>query len=150
MLNHKDKDTFKNMIGGCRKRCNITAVKALINAWKIQDIVYVVNNINKKDYNMQYPHNVFTSNTSFLDTAATDYYTQPTEPLTDITPMINPDPLFLTNGNTMRASHKGKLPNLLLISNKNKTCQICPEKNNMSLVSLGKLYDNECEAKINK
>ena len=50
----------------------------------------------------------------------------------------------------MKSTHTGILPNLPNITQSCKTAQICPSNNNISLISLGKLCDDGCEAKINK
>ena len=50
----------------------------------------------------------------------------------------------------MKASHTGILPNFPQISMSNKIAQICPSNNNISLVSISKLYDDNYELRINK
>ena len=80
----------------------------------------------------------------------TNHYTQPSAPLQNIQPVKNTEPIYLTNGDTIRASHTGILPNLPSISSTNKTAQICPANNNISLISVGKLCDDNCEARFNK
>ena len=50
----------------------------------------------------------------------------------------------------MKASHQGLLPNLPLISNQHKTAQICPESSNTTLMSVGKLCDDDCTALLTK
>lgn len=99
---------------------------------------------------MQYPQYPFLPNTAFIDTAATDHYAQVKAPLEQIKQFPNSDPIFLTDGSTMKSTHTGILPNLPNITQSCKTAQICPSNNNISLISLGKLCDDGCEAKINK
>jgi len=99
---------------------------------------------------MQYPQYPFLPNTAFIDTAATDHYAQVKAPLDQVKPFPNANPIYLTDGSVMKSTHTGILPNLPNISTYNKTAQICPSNNNISLISLGKLCDDGCEAKINK
>ena len=90
----------------------------------------------------------FSSKTAFVDSAATDHYTQPSTPLLDIKPLSNAQPIYLTNGNTIQASQSGMLPNLPMLDSTTKTTQICEHINNISLTSLGKICDGGCEAKV--
>ena len=50
----------------------------------------------------------------------------------------------------MKSTHTRILPNLPNITQSCKTAQICLSNNNIFLISLGKLCDDGCEAKINK
>ena len=50
----------------------------------------------------------------------------------------------------MIASHAGIILNLLLISSSNKIAQKIPSNNNASLVSRGKICNDDCEVRINK
>ena len=50
----------------------------------------------------------------------------------------------------MKSTHTGLIPNLPSISKSYKTAQICPSNNSISLISLRKLCDDGCEARINK
>ena len=50
----------------------------------------------------------------------------------------------------MKSSHAGIIQNLPDVSKSKKTAQVCPSNNNISLISLGKLCDDGCEAIINK
>ena len=50
----------------------------------------------------------------------------------------------------MKASHQGLLTNLPLISNQHKTAQMCPESSNTTLISVGKLCDDDCTALLAK
>lgn len=90
----------------------------------------------------QYP---FYPQNAFIDTAATNHYAQPSALLTDISPIHNPQLINLTNGSKMLPTYNGKLLNLPSISDTNKTAQICPDNNNISLIFLGKLCDYGCK-----
>ena len=90
----------------------------------------------------------FSYKTAFVDSAATNHYTQPSTPLLNKKPLSNTQPIYLTNGNTIKASQSGMLPNLQMLDSATKTAQICKHVNNISLISLGKLCDGGCEAKI--
>ena len=50
----------------------------------------------------------------------------------------------------MTPTHVGTLPNLPTISNSSKECQICPEQSGPSLLSIGKLCDDNCLAVCDK
>ena len=50
----------------------------------------------------------------------------------------------------MKATHQDILSNLALITDYNKTVQICPESANTKLISLGKLYDDDCIVLLTK
>jgi len=90
----------------------------------------------------------FSSKTAFVDSAATDHYTQPSAPLLNTKPLHNAKPIYLTNGDTIKANQSGMLPNLPMLDSTTKTTQICEHINNISLMSLGKLCDGGCEAKV--
>ena len=105
-----------------------------------------VNQSNKQNLPLQCP---FYPNNAFIDTAATDHYAQLSAPLHNISPITNPQPINLTNGSEIIASYKGILPNLPTITTINKTAQVYPDNNNISLISLGKLCDDGYEASIN-
>ena len=94
----------------------------------------------------QYP---FSAKTAFVDSAATDHYTQPSAPLLNKQTLHNAKPIYLTNGDTIKANQSGVLPNLPMLDTTTKTAQICQHINNISLISLGKLCDGGCEAKLN-
>ena len=49
----------------------------------------------------------------------------------------------------MKSTHTRLISNLPDISRSYKTVQIYPSNNNISLIALGKLYDNGYKAKIN-
>ena len=51
--------------------------------------------------------------------------------------------VHLTNGNTMLPLHTATFKNLLLISNISKQCQICTQHTGPTLLSLGKLCDDD-------
>ena len=50
----------------------------------------------------------------------------------------------------MLSTHTGLLPNLPTLSNSSKECQICPEQSGPSLLSVGKLCDDNCLAICDK
>jgi len=85
-----------------------------------------------------------------MDTAASDHYAQLKAPLQNIQPILNAVPIYLTNGNSITASYTGVLPNIPQISLQNKTAQLYPDNNNISLVSIGKSYDDGCKAILDK
>ena len=68
--------------------------------------------------NLQCPFDV---DCAFVDSAASDNYAQKDAPMENIQQTSNPNPIHLTNGSTMTASHQGQLPNMPLISAGNKT-----------------------------
>jgi len=97
--------------------------------------------------NLQYP---FDNDCTFVDSAASNNYAQKGALIEQISEVTNPSPIHLTNGSTMMASHQGLLPNLPLISDQNKTAQICPDSTNTTLISVGKLCDDDCTALLTK
>ena len=94
------------------------------------------------------PHCTFSYKNALIDSAATDHHTQPSAPLTELKPVLNAQPVYLTNGESIKASRKGVLPNLPMLDSTTKTTQICKNINSISLTSLGKLCDGGCEAKL--
>ena len=60
----------------------------------------------------QYP---FSSKTAFVDSAATDHYTQPSAPLLNKKTLHNAQPIYLTNGDTIKANQLGVLLNLPML-----------------------------------
>ena len=58
----------------------------------------------------------------------------------------NPVPIYLTNNSTIKVSYKFILPNLPLISKINKIVKICLDSSNTTLLSIGKLYNDNCTA----
>ena len=92
-------------------------------------------NNNVKCSNLQCPQHPFLHNTAFIGTAAIDRYAQKIS-LEQSRPFPNPDTIFLTNSTRIRASPK-EIPLFLpQTSTFNKTFQIFPSNNNISLVSL--------------
>ena len=85
-----------------------------------------------------------------MDSGATDNYAQRNAPVEQVKPISNPSPIHLTNGSTMTASHECILPNLPLISKESKTAQLCPDSNNTTLISVGKICDDDCTAVLSK
>lgn len=62
--------------------------------------------------------------------------------------LLNAQPIYITNGETIKASQTGVLPNLPMLDSTTKTAQIYDNINNISLISLGKLCDGGCEATL--
>ena len=89
--------------------------------------------------NLQHP---FDNDCAFIDSAAMDNYAQKGAPIEQISKVTNSNPIYLINGSSMMASNQGLLPNLPLILDHNKTAQICPDSSNATLMSLGKLCDD--------
>ena len=85
---------------------------------------------------------LFDSDCAFIDSTATDNYAQKGAPIKQISKMTNPNPIYLANGSSMMTSHQVLLLNLPLILDYNKTAQICPDSSNATLMSLGKLCDD--------
>ena len=92
----------------------------------------------------------FDNGCAFVDSGASDNYAQQGAPIDQIKEVLKPNPMHLTNGSTMKASHQGLLPNLPLTSNQHKTAQTCPDSSNNTLISLGKLCDDDCTALLTK
>ena len=107
--------------------------------------MYKINSLH--DY-PQYPKT--NSAVAFLDSAASDNYGTPNCPIVNEQHISNPSPILLSNGDYMIPNKQGLLPNLPEISNKCKTVQICPENINATLISLGRLCDDDCTAIMNK
>ena len=126
------------------------------NKWRLRDAKLDTNKHNSNEHNniscsnLQRPQHPFLSNAAFVDTAATDHYAPIKAPLEQVRTFPNPVPMFLSDGTIMKASHAGVLPNLPQTSTFNKTAQMCPSNNNIVLVSLGKIWDDYCESRINK
>lgn len=99
------------------------------------------NKINAVNSNLQYP---FDNDCAFADSAATDNYAQSSAPVEQVKPMSNPEPMYFTNGLTMRGSHECVLLNLSLINIRNKTAQIFLDSSNTTLLSVCKLCDEDC------
>ena len=142
-------------MGGSTRTCKTPAVLEFFN-WRLRDakLNTKICNSNKHNNiscsNLQHAQHPFLPNKAFIDTAEADHYAQIKAPLEQVLPSPNTDPIFLTNGTIVEAMHTGILPNLLHTSKSNKTAQICPSNNNISLISFGKLCDDDCEARINK
>ena len=58
--------------------------------------------------------------------------------------------MLLSNGEYMVPETSGELPNLPSISKKYKTAQICPDNKNATLISMGRLCDDDCMAIMDK
>ena len=91
--------------------------------------------------NLQCPHS---ANTAYLDSEASRNYANKSTPLENVMPLKNALPVHLANGSKMMPTHCGVLPNLPTVSNSNKICQICQEQSGPSLLSVGKLCDDNC------
>ena len=141
--NHKKKATLADNQGGNQR--GAYPCRMSMRAWQGQDAVNIVSNINETCMS-QY---LFSSKTAFIDSAATDHYTQPSAPLLNKKTLHNAQPIYLTNGDTIKVNQSGVLPNLPMLDTTTKTAQICQHINNFSLISLGKLCDGGCEAKLN-
>ena len=92
----------------------------------------------------------FHNDCAFVDSAASDNYTQRGAPIKQVADITNPNPIHLANGSTMKASYQGLLPNLLLISEHNKTEEICLHSSNTALISVRKLCDDDCTVMLTK
>ena len=127
-----------------------------INNWWLRDAKLDTNKCNANTHNnisfsnLQHSQCTFLPNTAFIETDTTDHHAQLKSPLDQVKPFSNPDPIFLTDDTSMRPSHTRILPNLPQISTSNKIALGCPSNNNISLVSLFKLFDEDCETRINK
>ena len=86
----------------------------------------------------------------YVDSAASDHFAPLNIPFPNKQKIQSLNPIFLTNGDTMTATHKVIIPTLDSISTKNKTCQLCPDNVGTTLVSLEKLCDNDCVAVVDK
>ena len=97
---------------------------------------------------MQYPQ--ANSTLAFLDSAASDNCGAPQCPIENEQHISDPSPVLLSNGDHMIPSKKGQLPNLPQLSTHCKTVQICPDNKNATLISLGRLCDDNCTALLDK
>ena len=114
------------------------------SSWRGRDAVrFKINTSNNLYANSQYP---FTASHAFLDSVATDNYGNNQIPINNKVKLNKVAPIHLTNGSTMTPTHKGILPNLPDISERNKTCQTCSTSSGPALISLGKLCDDKCIA----
>ena len=77
-----------------------------------------------------------------MDSAASNNYENSQILLTNIKLITNELLVHLTNDNTILLLHTGTFKNLLSISNISKQCQICPQHKGPTLLSLGKLCNN--------
>ena len=58
--------------------------------------------------------------------------------------ILNPNHTHLTNTSVMKGSHQGLLPNLSLVLTQNKASQMFPDSTSTTLISAGKLCDDNC------
>ena len=58
--------------------------------------------------------------------------------------------MYLSNREIIKATQIGKLPNLPMLDATTITAQICEHINDMPLVTLEKMFDEGCEAKVTK
>ena len=96
---------------------------------------------------MQYPH---PKSIAYVDSAASDHFATEQCPLEQTKKITNPNPIFLSNGNYIVPSTEGEILHLPKIKSEYKTAQVCPENKNATLVSLGRLCDDDCLAVTNK
>jgi len=103
---------FKDTKNGSTRNFKICVVQKLLqSSWRFWD---AVNNILHKYINicynsLQYP---FLPNYAFIDSAASDFYAQYEVLLQNIQLILNTIPIYLTNGNSLLASHTRVLPNI--------------------------------------
>ena len=81
------------------------------------------------------PQCPFSYKTALIDSAATDHYTQPSAPLLNHRTLKDDQPIYFTNGGTIKASQAVQLPNLPMVSAEFTTAQACENINNVSLIS---------------
>ena len=85
-----------------------------------------------------------------ISSAATGYYAQPSELLSNIKCMHNHQHIYLTNRQIMKSSCTRQLPNLPVLDNDSNNPQKSPNVKKCSLVSLEKLRDDNYGAKLTK
>ena len=109
-------------------------------------------NLNKINVSQSFSSPISNSKTSDKvviakgDSAASDHYWRKKDKhcLTNIVPHITP-PILLPNKDTVTGTEKGNVPMHPLISKSASTAKILPELKSASLISIGKLCDDNCQ-----
>ena len=101
----------------------------------------IINHSNNSHANLKCPCK---ANHAFIDSAALDNCENKITPLCNIAPTKNAQPVNLTNGCATTPTKTGSLSNPPSISNKNKACQKWTSNAGPALMSVGKLYDENC------
>ena len=86
------------------------------------------------------------------DSAASDHYFRPEDSacLEDITTTASHQPITLPNKKQIYATDQGILPLSNNISKQGRTAKILPELKSASLISIGKLCDDDCQVYFDK
>ena len=92
----------------------------------------------------------FSHNTVFIDSATTCDHTQPSAFLSNLKSMRNRQPIYLTTTQITKSSYTRQLPNLPMSCSDSIITQAHPNIDNISLISLRKLCDDNCEVKLTK
>ena len=90
----------------------------------------------------------FSQKKLFIDSATADDWIQPSEFFSNLKSMRNHQTIHLTNTKIMKSSYTGQLPNLSMLDSESTTTQMHPNINNISLISLRKSCDDNCEVKL--
>ena len=92
----------------------------------------------------------FSHEISFIDSDTADHHTQPSALLSNLKSIHHHQLIHLINTQIMKYSYNRQLPNLLMLDSDSKKAQMFPNVHNVSLISLGKLCDDNYEAKLIK
>ena len=92
----------------------------------------------------------FSHKTVFVDSATTYDHTQPSAFLSNLKSMRNRQPIYLTTTQIKKSSYTRQLPNLPMLCSDSIITQAHPNIDNISLISLRKSCDDNCEVKLTK